>query len=134
MKKITKLVLMLCLTLSGALCFASGVAEQENEKAESEVTPADLYDVRDISTAGEIRTFLIRDIRSSSFDAYQSVRLKASRALADTTATATGRVEVDATDVDRAVLTAGTVTVNADTIDAGLVTADKASLSIFCAA
>ena len=32
MKKVTKLVLMLCLTLSGALCHASGVAEQVNEK------------------------------------------------------------------------------------------------------
>ena len=32
MTKVTKLVLMLCLTLSGALCHASGVAEQENEK------------------------------------------------------------------------------------------------------
>ena len=32
MKKVTKLVLMLCLILSGALCYASGVAGQENEK------------------------------------------------------------------------------------------------------
>ena len=32
MTKVTKLVLMPCLTLSGALCHASGVAEQENEK------------------------------------------------------------------------------------------------------
>ncbi len=34
MKKVTKLVLMLCLTLSGALCYASGVAGTENEKGE----------------------------------------------------------------------------------------------------
>lgn len=32
MKKVTKLVLMLCLVLSGAFCYASGLAEQENEK------------------------------------------------------------------------------------------------------
>jgi hypothetical protein len=32
MKKVTKLVLMLCLTLSGAFCYASGVAGTENEK------------------------------------------------------------------------------------------------------
>ena len=32
MKKVTKLVLMLCLILSGAFCHASGVAGQENKK------------------------------------------------------------------------------------------------------
>ena len=32
MKKVTTLVLMLCLILSGALCHASGVARTENEK------------------------------------------------------------------------------------------------------
>lgn len=32
MKKITTLVLMLCLTLSGALCYANGAARTENEK------------------------------------------------------------------------------------------------------
>ena len=32
MKKVTQLVLMLCLTLSGAFCHASGVAGQENMK------------------------------------------------------------------------------------------------------
>lgn len=32
MTKVTKLVLMLCLILSGALCHASGVAGQVNEK------------------------------------------------------------------------------------------------------
>ena len=32
MKKVTKLVLMLCLILSGAFCYASGVARTENEK------------------------------------------------------------------------------------------------------
>ena len=32
MTKVTKLVLMLCLILSGALCHASGVAGTENEK------------------------------------------------------------------------------------------------------
>ena len=32
MKKATKLVLMLCLTLSGAWCYAHGVARTENEK------------------------------------------------------------------------------------------------------
>ena len=35
MKKVTTLVLMLCLILSGALCHASGVARTENEKGES---------------------------------------------------------------------------------------------------
>ena len=34
MKKITKLVIMLCLTLSGALCFANGATRPENEKRE----------------------------------------------------------------------------------------------------
>ena len=32
MKKVTTLVLMLCLTLSGALCYASGLARTENKK------------------------------------------------------------------------------------------------------
>ena len=32
MKKVTKLVLMLCLTLSGAFCHANGVAGQENKR------------------------------------------------------------------------------------------------------
>ena len=32
MKKVTKLVLMLCLILSGAFCHASGLARTENEK------------------------------------------------------------------------------------------------------
>lgn len=32
MKKVTKLVLMLCLVLSGAFCYASGLAGQVNEK------------------------------------------------------------------------------------------------------
>ena len=32
MKKVTTLFLMLCLTLSGALCHASGLARTENEK------------------------------------------------------------------------------------------------------
>ena len=32
MKKVTKLVLMLCLVLSGALCYAHGEAKTENEK------------------------------------------------------------------------------------------------------
>ena len=34
MKKVTKLVLMLCLILSGALCYAHGTARTENEKGE----------------------------------------------------------------------------------------------------
>ena len=34
MKKVTTLVLMLCLILSGALCYASGLARTENEKGE----------------------------------------------------------------------------------------------------
>ena len=34
MKKLAKLVLMLCLTLSGTLCFASGLAGTENEKGD----------------------------------------------------------------------------------------------------
>ena len=32
MKKVTKLVLMLCLSLSAAFCYAHGVARTENEK------------------------------------------------------------------------------------------------------
>ena len=32
MKKVTKLILMLCLVFSGALCYANGVAETEEEK------------------------------------------------------------------------------------------------------
>ena len=38
MKKLAKLVLMLCLTLSGALCFASGLARTENEKGEDGIS------------------------------------------------------------------------------------------------
>ena len=38
MKKVTKLVLMLCLVLSGALCYASGVAKTESEKGEDGVS------------------------------------------------------------------------------------------------
>ena len=38
MKKVTQLVLMLCLILSGALCYARGVAGTENEKG-SDGTP-----------------------------------------------------------------------------------------------
>ena len=34
MQKLVTVVLMLCLTLSGAFCHASSVAEQENEKGE----------------------------------------------------------------------------------------------------
>ena len=34
MKKVTKLVLMLCFILSGALCYASGEARTENVKGE----------------------------------------------------------------------------------------------------
>ena len=34
MKKVTTLVLMLCLTLSGALCYAHGTARTENKKSE----------------------------------------------------------------------------------------------------
>ncbi len=34
MKKVTKLVLMLCLILSGAFCYAHGAARTENEKGE----------------------------------------------------------------------------------------------------
>jgi hypothetical protein len=32
MKKVTKLVLMFCLVLSGAFCYANGAARTENEK------------------------------------------------------------------------------------------------------
>lgn len=32
MKKVTKLILMLCLILSGAFCYASGAARTENER------------------------------------------------------------------------------------------------------
>ena len=32
MKKVTKLILMLCLVLSGALCYANGVSRTEKEK------------------------------------------------------------------------------------------------------
>lgn len=34
MKKVIKMVLMLCLVLSGALCYASGAARTENLKGE----------------------------------------------------------------------------------------------------
>jgi hypothetical protein len=34
MKKVTKVVLMLCLTLSGALCYANGEARIEKEQGE----------------------------------------------------------------------------------------------------
>ena len=38
MKKVTQLVLMLCLILSGAMCYARGIAGTENEKG-SDGTP-----------------------------------------------------------------------------------------------
>ena len=38
MKKVTTLVLMLCLILSGALCHVSGVAGTENEKGEDGIS------------------------------------------------------------------------------------------------
>ncbi len=38
MKKVTQLVLMLCLILSGALCYARGIAGTENDKG-SDGTP-----------------------------------------------------------------------------------------------
>ena len=41
MKKVTKLVLMLCLILSGAFCHASGVAGQENKKV-NDGTPVEI--------------------------------------------------------------------------------------------
>lgn len=41
MKKVTKLVLMLCLILSGALCHAYGAARTENEKGK-DGTPIDV--------------------------------------------------------------------------------------------
>ena len=37
MKKVTTLVLMLCFTLSGAFCHASGVARTENKKVEGPI-------------------------------------------------------------------------------------------------
>jgi hypothetical protein len=37
MKKVTKVVLMLCLTLSGAFCYAHNVAEQKIEKGKDEI-------------------------------------------------------------------------------------------------
>ncbi|MCQ2320865.1 MAG: hypothetical protein MJZ91_05970 [Bacteroidales bacterium] len=37
MKKVAKLILMLCLVLSGALCYASGVAGTENMKGEGAI-------------------------------------------------------------------------------------------------
>ena len=43
MKKVTTLVLMLCLTFSGALCYASGVARTENEK-EKDGIPIELIE------------------------------------------------------------------------------------------
>ena len=39
MKKVTKMVLMLCLSLSAALCYAHGVARTENYEKENEGTP-----------------------------------------------------------------------------------------------
>ena len=41
MKKVTKLVLMLCLILSGAFCHANGVVGQENEKG-NDGTPIEI--------------------------------------------------------------------------------------------
>ncbi len=38
MKKLTTLFLMLCLTLSGALCYASGLARTENEKGKDGIS------------------------------------------------------------------------------------------------
>ena len=37
MKKLAKLVLLLCLVLPGALCYASGVARTENMKLEGPI-------------------------------------------------------------------------------------------------
>ena len=37
MKKVTTLVLMLCLVLSGALCYANGAARTENKKVEGPI-------------------------------------------------------------------------------------------------
>ena len=37
MKKVTTLVLMLCLVLSGALCYAHGVVRTENGKGEGAI-------------------------------------------------------------------------------------------------
>ena len=39
MKKVTKLVLMLCLVLSGAFCYAHGAARTENNEKENDGTP-----------------------------------------------------------------------------------------------
>ncbi len=52
MKKVTKLVLMLCLILSGALCYAHGTARTENKKSEGiilEVKNATLHGSSDKS-------------------------------------------------------------------------------------
>ena len=38
MKKVKTMFLMLCLTLSGALCHASGVTGQENEKGKDGIS------------------------------------------------------------------------------------------------
>ena len=38
MKKLTTLFLMLCLTLSGALCYASGLVRTENEKGKDGIS------------------------------------------------------------------------------------------------
>ena len=37
MKKVTQLILMLCLVLSGAFCYASDAARTENKKAEGSI-------------------------------------------------------------------------------------------------
>ena len=37
MKKVTKLILMLCLVLSGALCYANGAVRTENKKVEGPI-------------------------------------------------------------------------------------------------
>jgi hypothetical protein len=42
MKKVTTWVLMLCLVLSGALCYASGVARTENGKGEITINAGEL--------------------------------------------------------------------------------------------
>ena len=117
----------------------------------------DLFDVRDVSNGGEIRAWYVRDIRSSSFDAYQHASISASgmienthvvvratdykpldhdreatvtaAAMRDSSVTAVNKITVNVNDIDRTQLTAEAVVVKADTIDAGLITASNVSIN-----
>ena len=50
MKKVTTLVLMLCLILSGAFCYAHGVARTENEKGKDGI-PIEIIEKSSVSSS-----------------------------------------------------------------------------------